>query len=81
MDVLATLGHDVILDFGWVYVYYVCSGHRILQETLGGEDDGYAILGGLPEVTICEEGTFCGLMYALSGFGCYRRLCVDGCKP
>lgn len=24
--------------------YFVCSVHRLLQETLGGEDDGYAIL-------------------------------------
>ena len=58
MGVRAILGPDVALDFWWVYVYYVATGHRILQETLDGEDDGYAILGWLLEVTICEVGTF-----------------------
>ena len=60
MGVRVTLGPDVKLDFGWVYIFYVCSGHRLLQETLGEEDVGCAILGALSDVTICEEGTFCG---------------------
>ena len=70
-----------LAGFGWVYVYYLCTGHRLLQETLDGEDDGYAILGWLLEVTICEVGTFFWWMYALSGFRCYRRFSVDGCIP
>ena len=47
MGIRATLGLDVKLNSGWVYLYYVCSWHWILKETLGGEDDGYAILVGL----------------------------------
>ena len=61
-------------------IYCVYFGHQTLQQTLGGADDGYAILGGVLEMTICEGG-FCWWMYALSGFGCYRRLCVEGCIP
>ena len=49
VDVLATLGLDATLDVGGVYIYYVCTRHRILQETLGGKDDGYALLRGLLE--------------------------------
>ena len=49
MDVRVTLGPDATLDFGCVYVYYVCSGYRILQETFGGKAYGYAILGRLLE--------------------------------
>ena len=64
----------------YIYIYCVFFGHQTLQETLGGADDGYAILGGLLEMTMCEEG-FCWWMYALSGFGCYRRLWVEGCIP
>ena len=58
VGIRATLGLDVTLNSGWVYLYYVCSGNRILKETLGGEDNGYAILARLLEVTICEEGTY-----------------------
>ena len=34
--VRATLGPDVTLDYGLVFAYCACSGHRILQETLSG---------------------------------------------
>ena len=34
--VRATLGPDVTLDYGLVFAYCECSGHRIFQETLSG---------------------------------------------
>lgn len=46
MGIRATLGLDVTFNSGWVYLYYGCSGHRILKGTLGGEGDGYVILVG-----------------------------------
>ena len=36
VDVRATLGPNATLDFMKVYAYCVCSGYRILQETLSG---------------------------------------------
>ena len=36
VDLWATLGPDVALDFWWVFAYCERSGDRILQETLGG---------------------------------------------
>ena len=70
MGIRAILRPDVALDFGWVYVYHVCTGHRILQDTLDGEDDGYAILGWL---------FLGGCMYTtcVLGTGYFRRLYME----
>ena len=69
MGIRATLGLDVTFNSGWVYLYYGCSGHLILKGTLGGEGDGYAILVGLLEVSICEEGTYLGKCARYLGMG------------
>ena len=50
MDVRATLGADVALDLGGLY----------LQRAVWGPGDEYALLGRLLQVTICAEGILGG---------------------